>query len=55
VWLLFKIVVVGAAILYWVFIQSGDHCPSCGLELAESSEMPGERVDWCTCGWRARR
>jgi hypothetical protein len=51
VWVLFKIVVVLAVILVWVFIQSADHCPSCGIELAERIDLPGERVDYCPCGW----
>ncbi len=54
-WLLFKIVVVATVILVWVFVSSSDHCPSCGIELSENIDMPGERVDWCVCGWRARR
>jgi hypothetical protein len=52
---MFKIVVVLAVILAWIFIQSSDHCPSCGIELGERIDMPGERVDYCTCGWRARK
>lgn len=44
-WLVFKVVVVATVILVWIFVQSTDHCPSCGIELAESIDMPGERVD----------
>jgi hypothetical protein len=54
VWLLFKIVVVATVVLVWIFVSSSDHCPSCGIELAESVDMPGERVDYCSCGWDAR-
>ena len=52
--LLFQIVVVIAVILAWIFLGSRDLCPSCGIELAERTDVPGERVDYCACGWQAR-
>jgi hypothetical protein len=52
--LIFKIIVVIVVFVVWLFISTQDLCPSCGTELAEDYAYPGQKVDYCACGWHRR-